>query len=88
MAKAVMKLGEHRNAEKVIKDAERIKPARIQLNAHPDLHEQFRKVAFNNDEQMSDLITNFVIDYLRSNGVEIDNATAAMYLDKPTNWTR
>lgn len=78
----------HRDVAKMIAQVEKVKPARIQLNAHPDLHEQFKKISFNRDEQMSDLITGWVIDYLRSNGVDIDEATKAMYMDKPNNWTR
>ncbi|EBW2292202.1 hypothetical protein DFV88_24780 [Salmonella enterica subsp. enterica serovar Newport] len=66
---------------------ERVAPARLQLNIHPALHEQFKKISFNRDEQMSDLITQFVIDYVSQHGEPIDPQTAVMYMSKPKDWT-
>lgn len=78
----------NRAANAVVSSMERVAPARLQLNIHPDLHEHFKTVSFNRKEVMSDLITDFVIEYVRANGVEIDNATAVMYASKPKDWTR
>ncbi|EBL2669799.1 hypothetical protein D3Q16_26740 [Salmonella enterica] len=61
-------------------------PARLQLNMHPELHDLFKNISFNNREVMSDLITDFVIGYVRSNGIEIDQATEEHYKDKPVKW--
>ncbi|EMD5616202.1 hypothetical protein VRM59_004483 [Salmonella enterica] len=81
-----MKMNNNRDTKKAITAITEIKPARLQLNIHPTLHEQFRKISFNNDEKMSDLITEFVISYVRNNGVEIDHKTEIMYMQKPSEW--
>lgn len=83
-----MTLKNNRDTKKALASLEKILPARIQLNAHPDLHELFKKVSFNRDEVMSDLITDWVIEYLRNNGQEISETTAQMYRSKPKDWTR
>ncbi|EHT3579231.1 hypothetical protein KXY27_004550 [Salmonella enterica] len=64
----------------------KIKPARLQLNIHPVLHEHFRKLSFNNNEKMSDLITLYVIDYVREKGIEIDDIAAGIFMEKPSEW--
>ncbi|EBA3920925.1 hypothetical protein EE88_21590 [Salmonella enterica] len=92
-----MKFGKHTNADEVIAnlpvsdprfydDNGKIKIARIQLNSHPELHEQFKKISFNRDEEMSDLITEFVINYVNANGFEVSEEKRQMYMDKPKNW--
>ncbi|EGJ3141399.1 hypothetical protein IGV50_004423 [Salmonella enterica subsp. enterica serovar Newport] len=81
-----MKLNKNRDTSKAEAAIVEIKPARLQLNIHPTLHEQFRKISFNNDEKMSDLITEFVINYVRRNGVDIDQKTETMYMKKPSEW--
>ncbi|ELK9995648.1 hypothetical protein RWE39_004382 [Salmonella enterica] len=111
MAKGIMQLGSHSNADKIAagaleeakeqlieaekarlaKDCTRdkdgkIKPARLQMNIHPVLHEHFRKLSFNNNEKMSDLITLYVIDYVRKQGIEINDLAASIFMEKPSEW--
>lgn len=83
-----MALGGNRDTKKALASLERIAPARLQLNIHPDLHDQFKNLSFNNKDVMSDLITEFVINYVRENGIKISEQTKAMYLGKPKDWTR
>ncbi|PNO65042.1 hypothetical protein [Serratia marcescens] len=61
-------------------------PARLQLNIHPELHEHFKNISFTRKEVMSDLITQYVIDYVRSNGVEISEDQERMFKGKPVQW--
>lgn len=59
-----------------------IKPARLQLNIHPDMHKQFKIVSFNKEEEMSDIVLQAVADYLRANGVEVN----PVWLKRPKDW--
>lgn len=59
-----------------------IKPARLQLNIHPEMHKQFKKVSFNNDEEMSDIVLAAVADYLKDNGVKVN----PVWLESPKDW--
>ncbi|EAQ9051873.1 hypothetical protein D8V62_23845 [Salmonella enterica] len=81
-----MKMGNNRDVSKVLKAADKINPARLQLNMHPALHEQFRKLAFNADLKMSDLITEYVIRFVREQGGDITPEQAQMYMSKPSEW--
>ncbi|EEO8179071.1 hypothetical protein G7D34_003702 [Salmonella enterica] len=81
-----LKLGKNRDTEKALAAATEIKPARLQLNIHPALHEKFKKVSFNRDESMSDLITDYVIEYLRKHGAVIDQHDREMFLSNPKKW--
>ncbi|EDX4102599.1 hypothetical protein B9R80_004926 [Salmonella enterica] len=65
---------------------DKIKPARLQLNIHPTLHDKFKKVSFNRDEKMSDIITMAVIDYLRKHNQIIDKEDELLYMSNPKNW--
>ncbi|EKL3440994.1 hypothetical protein PRA02_004697 [Salmonella enterica] len=82
MAKSVMKLGEHKNAEKVIKDAEKINPARLQLNIHPAMHKAFKTVCFHEEKEMSDLVLEFVYEWIKAKGEDVD----PVWLMKPKDW--
>lgn len=78
----VMKTGNNKDVAKVLASLTEIKPARLQLNIHPDMHKQFKKVSFNNDEEMSDIVLTAVADYLSKNGVEV----SPEWLKKPKDW--
>lgn len=79
----VMKLGENKDAPKAVAAVKGlVKPARLQLNIHPEMHKQFKKVTFNNDEEMSDIVLNAVADYLRVNGVDV----SPVWLMRPKDW--
>ncbi|EHE2320724.1 hypothetical protein JNE51_004434 [Salmonella enterica] len=85
MSKQVMKLGKHSGAEKVIKGAEKVAPARLQLNIHPELHKLLKTVCFNNEVEMSDVVLDGVRDYLLRSGVNPDDLQAVWWM-KPKDW--
>ncbi|EGG0429767.1 hypothetical protein IDQ21_004435 [Salmonella enterica] len=79
-----MPLGGNKNTSKAVASITAIKPARLQLNIHPDMHKLFKSVSFNNDEEMSEIILIAVADYLKANGQEV----ALEWLMKPSEWTK
>ena len=85
MSKGVMKLGNHNGAAKVIAESEKVKPARLQLNIHPDLHKLLKTVCFNREVEMSDVVLEGVKDWLLANGVSPDDLSAVWWM-KPKDW--
>ncbi|EDD0902681.1 hypothetical protein GAV44_23305 [Salmonella enterica subsp. enterica serovar Newport] len=86
----VMTMGRNRATASAVASIERIAPKRSQMNIHPALHEAFRKISFNRDEEMSDILTQAIIDYVNEHGGAeevITNDRAHMYLSKPKHWT-
>ncbi|EPV4171442.1 hypothetical protein ACV5Z5_004640 [Salmonella enterica subsp. enterica] len=86
----VMTMGRNRSTASAVAAIERIEPKRSQMNIHPALHEVFRKISFNRDEEMSDILTQAIIDYVNQFGAvdeHIDPERAHMYMSKPKHWT-
>lgn len=77
--------GGNRDTSKALAAIERPKPARLQLNIHPDLHKLLKTVCFNREVEMSDVVLEGVKDWLLANDVSPDDLNAVWWM-KPKDW--
>ncbi|HIE8239210.1 TPA: hypothetical protein ACXPQL_004117 [Salmonella enterica] len=88
MSKGVMKLGNHNGAAKVIAEGEKVKPARLQMNIHPDMHKALVELCFNRTDstgkrlEMSEQVLTMVYVWMEQEGVEV----SPTWLMKPKDW--
>lgn len=80
-----MNRGTNRDTSKALAAIEKPKPARLQLNIHPDLHKLLKTVCFQNEVEMSDIVLDGVRDYLLRSGVNPDDLSAVWWM-KPKDW--
>lgn len=77
--------GGNLDTSKALAAIEKPKPARLQLNIHPDLHKLLKTVCFQNEVEMSDIVLDGVRDYLLRSGVNPDDLSAVWWM-KPKDW--
>ncbi|EBD1090388.1 hypothetical protein FNU33_22350 [Salmonella enterica] len=67
---------------KALAAIEKPKVARLQLNIHPDMHKAFKTVCFHEEKEMSDLVLEFVYEWIKAKGEDVD----PVWLMKPKDW--
>lgn len=82
MAK-VMNLGTNKDTAKAVKAVlGATKPAKLQLNIHPDMHKLFKSVSVDKGQGMGELVLEAVAEYLRANGKEVN----PVWMKSPKEW--
>ncbi|HFW4592834.1 TPA: plasmid partition protein ParG [Salmonella enterica subsp. enterica serovar Aberdeen] len=80
--------GGNRDTGKALAAIEKVKPARLQLNIHPDLHKMIKTICFNQEIEMSDVVLDLLRDWLLSEkggNVNPDDLQAVWWM-KPKDW--